>query len=78
MISQLDLSLLERLKMDDDLPKDAPDPTLSRLGKEDLYDLSVGDLEKRIKSLKTEIVRAEKAIEARGDTRSEAEKLFNL
>lgn len=64
--------------MDDDLPKDAPDLTLSRLSKEDLYEMSVSDLEARIASLKAEIDRCEKAIQTRGDTKSEAEKLFNL
>jgi len=62
--------------MEDDLPKDKPDPTLSRIVKEDLYELSVGDLEGRIESLKAEIERCKKAIESRGDTKSEAEKIF--
>ena len=64
--------------MDDDLPKDKPDPALSRILKEDLYELSVGDLEGRIESLKAEIARCEKAIESRGDTKSEAEKIFKI
>lgn len=64
--------------MDDDLPSEAPDLTLSKIGKHDLYEMSVSDLETRIASLKAEIVRCEAAIGMRTDTMSEAEKLFKL
>lgn len=57
---------------------DKPDLTLERIGKQDLYTLSVGDLETRIASLKTEIARCEEALKKRGSTRSEAEKLFKF
>lgn len=55
-----------------------PDMTLAFLAKQDLYTLSVGDLEERIEALKTEIARCEKAMKDRGSTRSEAEKLFKF
>ena len=57
---------------------DKPDLTLDFLRKQDLYTLSVGDLEARIASLRTEIARCEKALNDRGSTRSEAEKLFKF
>ena len=62
--------------MDDDLPTDAPDFTLQRLKKQDLYDFSVEDLEERISSLKAEVVRCEAAIDARGASKNAAESLF--
>ncbi|MEL6212244.1 MAG: DUF1192 domain-containing protein [Pseudomonadota bacterium] len=62
--------------MDADAPSEKPDLTLSKLGKDDLYELSVGDLEDRIASLKAEIARCEKAMADRGGARSEAEALF--
>ncbi|HOP18804.1 MAG TPA: DUF1192 domain-containing protein [Parvularculaceae bacterium] len=64
--------------MDDEQPKAQPDPTLKTLAKQDLYSLSVGDLEERIASLKEEIARCEKALGDRGSTRAAAEKLFKL
>lgn len=64
--------------MEDDRPKEAPDLTLEKLGKQDLYAMSVGDLRARIESLKSEIARCEAAIATRNDTRSAAEKLFKL
>lgn len=62
--------------MDIDEPKEPPDLTLARIGKQDLYTMSVGDLEERITSLKAEIARCEKALSERGSTRAAAEKLF--
>ena len=64
--------------MDEEQPKAQPDPTLKSLSKQDLYSLSVGDLEERISSLKEEIARCEKALGDRGSTRAAAEKLFKL
>ncbi len=64
--------------MDEDLPREPLDLLLSNLGKQDLYDASVEDLQARIAALKSEIVRCEEAIGARADTRSAADKLFNL
>lgn len=64
--------------MDDEPIRDKPDLTLGFLAKQDLYTMSIGDLEERIGALKAEIVRCEGAIEKRGDTKSEAEKLFKL
>lgn len=62
--------------MDIDQPTEPPDLTLSRLCKQDLYTMSVSDLEERIASLKAEIARCEKALGDRGSTRAAAEKLF--
>ena len=62
--------------MNEEAPREKPDVTLSALGKDDLYDLSVEDLRSRIASLKAEIDRCEAAIKDRGDTRSAAESLF--
>lgn len=64
--------------MDIDEPKEQPDLTLQKLGKQDLYTMSVGDLNERIASLKTEIARCELALGARNDTKSAAEKLFKF
>ena len=64
--------------MDIEEPKEAPDLTLQRLGKQELYTMSVGDLEERIASLKTEIARCEKALGDRGSTKEAAEKLFKF
>ena len=64
--------------MDDEPLSEKPDMTLSYLAKQDLYDLSVGDLEERIASLKTEITRCEDQLKSRGDSRSEADKLFKF
>lgn len=62
--------------MDDEPLNDKPDLTLGHLAKQDLYTLSVGDLEERIAALKAEIARCEAALNDRGSSRSEAEKLF--
>ncbi len=62
--------------MDMDEPREQPDLTLAKVGKQDLYSMSVGDLEERIASLKAEIARCEMALSARGSTRAAAETLF--
>ncbi len=64
--------------MDIDEPQERPDLTLSKIGKQDLYAMSIGDLEERIASLKAEIARCEKAIGERGSTKTAAEKYFKL
>jgi uncharacterized small protein (DUF1192 family) len=64
--------------MDIDEPKEQPDLTLSKIGKQDLYTMSVGDLEERIASLRVEIARCEKALSDRGSTRAAAEQLFKI
>ncbi len=64
--------------MDDEWPAEKPDLTLSRLWKQDLYDISVSDLNARLAALKAEIERCEKALESRGESLSEAEKLFKI
>ena len=64
--------------MDIEEPTEQPDLTLEKIGKQDLYSMSVGDLEERIASLKAEIVRCEKALQDRGSTKAEAEKLFKF
>lgn len=64
--------------MDEEPLNDKPDMTLGFLAKQDLYTLSVGDLEERIASLKAEISRCEAALGDRGSSRSEAEKLFKF
>ncbi|MEE2691817.1 MAG: DUF1192 domain-containing protein [Pseudomonadota bacterium] len=64
--------------MDIDEPKEAPDLTLQKIGKQDLYSMSVGDLEERIASLKAEIARCEKALGDRGASKTAAEKLFKF
>lgn len=64
--------------MDIEEPREVPDLTLSKLGRQDLYTMSVGDLEERIASLKAEIERCEKALAERGTTRDAAEKLFKI
>ena len=64
--------------MEDDRPKEAPDLTLEKIGKQDLYTMSIGDLSARIASLKAEVARCEAAIATRNDTRSAADKLFKF
>ena len=64
--------------MDDEPLNDKPDLTLGSLGKQDLYTLSVDDLEERIAALKAEIERCENALEKRGGAKSEADKLFKF
>ena len=64
--------------MNDEPLNEKPDMTLGFLKKQDLYGMSVGDLEERIDALKTEIARCEAAMKDRGDTKSAAEKLFKF
>lgn len=64
--------------MDADRPRELPDFILAKIGKQDLYTLSVGDLAERIESLKTEIARCEAALALRDSTKSAAEKLFKF
>ena len=64
--------------MNDEPLNEKPDLALGFLAKQDLYALSVGDLEERIEALKTEIARCEATLKDRGSTRSEAEKLFKI
>ena len=64
--------------MDPEDLKENPDMTLGYLAKQDLYSLSVNDLDDRIASLKAEIERCEAAKEDRGSSKSEAEKLFKF
>lgn len=64
--------------MDEGPLVEKPDLTLGFLAKQDLYTMSAGDLEERIAALKAEIARCEAAMNDRGSTRSEAEKLFKF
>lgn len=64
--------------MDEERPREAPDLTLEKLNRQDLYTLSIGDLKERIASLKAEIERCESALAARDSTKSAAEKLFKF
>ncbi|MBT8472524.1 MAG: DUF1192 domain-containing protein [Marinicaulis sp.] len=64
--------------MDEEPLNKKPDMMLSYLAKQDLYTLSVGDLDERIEALKAEIARCEAAKYDRGSSKSEAEKLFNI
>ncbi|MGE0408077.1 MAG: DUF1192 domain-containing protein [Amphiplicatus sp.] len=64
--------------MDFEEPKEEPDLALRHLAKQDLYAMSVGDLEERLQSLKAEIARCEAALSDRGSTRAAAEKLFKF
>lgn len=64
--------------MEPESVREIPDLTLAKIGKQDLYAMSVGDLEERIASLKAEIARCEKALADRGSTRAAAEKLFKF
>ena len=66
------------MSMDPEALNERPDWTLQKIGKQDLYVLSVGDLEERIASMRAEIARCEKAIADRGSTKAAAEKLFRL
>lgn len=52
------------------------DLSLAFLCKQDIYDLSVGDLEERIVAMREEIVRCEAAIKDRSASKSAAENLF--
>lgn len=64
--------------MDDETIREKPDIYLAKIGKHDLYALSISDLEQRIESLRTEIARCEAAMAHRGGARSEADKLFKF
>lgn len=64
--------------MDPEALTERPDFTLEKIGRQDLYTMSIGDLEERIANLKAEIARCEKAIAERGSTKEAAEKLFKL
>jgi len=64
--------------MDEEALNEKPDMTLGYLAKQDLYDLSVSDLEERISALKMEITRCEKTLGDRGSSKSEADKLFKF
>ncbi len=64
--------------MEEDRPRETLDLTLSKIGRQDLYTLSVGDLRERIVSLQTEIRRCEEALALRDTTKSAAEKLFKF
>lgn len=64
--------------MDEEALNEKPDLTLSYLAKQDLYEMSVSDLEERIEALRAEIARCQSALDDRGSSRSEADKLFNL
>ncbi len=64
--------------MDDQPLNEKPDLSLAFLAKQDLYALSVDDLDERIAALKAEIERCEAAKGDRGSTRDAAEKLFKL
>ena len=62
--------------MDEDDISMPTDMALGYLKKQDLYSLSVDDLNDRIEALKTEILRCEAALKDRSSTRSAAEELF--
>lgn len=64
--------------MDIEEPVNEPDLTLKSISRQDLYALSIGDLEERIAMLKAEIARCEKALADRDSTRAAAEKLFKF
>lgn len=64
--------------MDEERPREAPDLTLEKLGRQDLYTLSIDDLRERISSLRAEIQRCEDALSARDSTKSAADKLFKF
>ncbi len=63
--------------MDEEALNEKPDLALGYLAKQDLYNLSVDDLDERIAALKAEIIRSEAAKSDRGSSLSEAEKLFS-
>lgn len=66
------------MSMDPEALNERPDYTLQKICKQDLYTMSIGDLEERIQSLKAEIARCERAVAERGSTKAAAEKLFKL
>ena len=58
--------------------REKPDLLLSGLSKQDLYEMSVEDLEARIAALEAEIARCREAIGRRQATRSAADQLFKF
>ncbi|MEM9705314.1 MAG: DUF1192 domain-containing protein [Pseudomonadota bacterium] len=54
----------------------ASDTPLALLQREDLYDLSVEDLEERIQALDTEMQRCRAALKERGGAKAAADALF--
>ena len=66
------------MSMDPEALNERPDFTLQKIGKQDLYTMSIGDLEERIASLKAEIARCEKAIGDRGGAKAAEDRLFKL
>lgn len=64
--------------MDDESIREKPDFMLAKIGKHDLYSLSIADLQARIDALKAEIARCEAAMADRGGARSQADKLFKF
>lgn len=64
--------------MDDEPLREKSDAVLAKIGKDDLYSLSVDDLKERIASLKAEIARCEAEIDKRASTRSAADSLFKF
>jgi len=62
--------------MDPEQLNEKPDMTLGSLARQDLYTMSVSDLEECIMALKGEITRCQSALGDRGSTRDAAEKLF--
>lgn len=62
--------------MDEEALNEKPDLALKFLAKQDLYTMSVDDLQERIEALRAEIKRCEAALGDRGGARAEAEKLF--
>jgi uncharacterized small protein (DUF1192 family) len=66
------------MSMDPEALNERPDYALDKIGRQDLYVLSVGDLEERIANLKAEIARCEKAIAERGSTKAAADKFFKF
>jgi uncharacterized small protein (DUF1192 family) len=68
----------DEASMDDETIREKPDIYLAKIGKHDLYALSIGDLDQRIEALKAEIARCEAAKAVRGGARSEADKLFKF
>ncbi|MEO0399874.1 MAG: DUF1192 domain-containing protein [Pseudomonadota bacterium] len=62
--------------MEEDRPTEKPDFILSGLKKQDLYDLSVEDLEARIENLAAEIDRCRALVGDRSSSRAAAESLF--
>lgn len=62
--------------MDEEVSIGKEDLLLGYLAKQDLYDLSVDDLNERISAMEEEINRCRVLIDTRGDTKQAAENLF--